>query len=388
MKTLLFTFLFLIILIPVRSQICADPVKIISYDTTLHGAGNAGYSISFPKFNPTLGTLMEILIETKITLKYSFQLENREVIPISTYRVRVNREDELSGPSLAVPIFNSYTKQYGMYTLGATDGITGSGPDFMAAGPLFVMNRVTIANTYYNTADYLGIGNVNFDHLTTTYSSVLGSVNYNFNGTAEDTVEIKLSYLYCPTWFLQANLSSFNASTINNNRIQLEWTSLNEMEGGRYEIEMSRDGRNFKAVAEVKNHPDAVGNGYYQFTYGIQSADENKALLFRIKQLEKNGSIRYSGVKVIDLRSKEEYGPKLVPNPASQMTQLLFSNRERGNWQVDIYNANGLRLQQYHFSNALSGRLDKIGSLPKGVYFIKAIENNSRKQIQQTLFKQ
>lgn len=388
MKALLSALILLTLLVPVRAQICADPVKIISYDTILHGSGNAGYSVTFPKFDPAQGTLMEILIETKITLKYSFQLENREVIPISTYRVRVTREDELSGPSLSVPIYNSYTKQYGMYTLGASDGTPGSGPDFIAVGPMFVMNRVTLANTYYNTADYLGIGNVTFDHLTTTYSSVLGSVNYNFNGTAEDTVEIKLSYLYCPTWFLQANLAGFQASVINNNKVQLEWNSLNEMEGGQYEVEMSRDGRNYKAIAQMKNHPDALGNGSYQLTYPLQANELNQALLFRIRQIEKNGSIRYSGVKVIDLRKKEENNGKIIPNPATTFAQIIFNNMERGNWQVDIYNANGLRLQQYQFSNALSGRLDRIGNLPKGVYFIKAIESRTQQQLQQTLYRQ
>lgn len=388
MKTLVFTLLFMVILIPIRAQICADPVRIKTHDTILHGAGNALYNITFPKFDPALGTLMEVMIETKITLKYSFQLENREIIPISTYRVRVTREDELSGPSLNVPIFNSYTKQYGMYTLGATDGVTGSGPDHLSVGPVYVMNHVSIANTYYNTADYLGIGNVTFDHLTTTYSSVLGSVNYSFNGTAEDTVEISLNYLYCPTWFLQANLSAFRVNNINDTKVQLEWASSNEVAGGKYEVELSRDGRNFRSVAQLSNHPDALGNGNYQYNYAIQAADKNQALLFRIKQLEKDGSIRYSGIKVVDLRRKEDLNGKIAPNPASESAQMIFSNKDRGNWFVEIYSANGLKVQQYNFNNALTGRLDKIGSLPKGVYFVKATEGSTQQKMQQVLYKQ
>ena len=388
MKALVFTLLFMVILIPIRAQICADPVKIITHDTTLTGAGNASYNITFPKFNPALGTLMEVMIETRITLKYSFQLENREIIPISTYRVRVTREDELSGPTLNVPIFNSYTKQYGSYTLGANDGNTGSGPDFISVGPVYVMNRVSIANTYYNTADYLGVGNVTFDHLTTTYSSVLGSVNYNFNGQATDTVEILLNYLYCPTWFLQANLTTFRVNNINDSKVQLDWSSSNEVEGGKYEVELSRDGRNYRSVAQLNNHPDALGNGNYQYNYNIQAADKNLALLFRIKQLEKNGSIRYSGVKVIDLRKKEDLNGKIAPNPASESAQMIFSNKDRGTWMVELYSSNGLKVQQYNFNNALTGRLDKIGSLPKGVYFVKATEARTQQKIQQVLYKQ
>ena len=214
MKTRNYVFAFLIIFsfrTQIHAQTCMSPVIKIAYLDTLIGSGNAFNSISFPKFDPTLGTLTQVNISLQISILYNFQLKNGESVPINNYRVRVTRDDEISSASLLNNFFNNYSKTYGTYKLNASDGIAGCGPDFISVGPSFVMNRQTVTQTIYNTADFLGQGNVDFDYSTTTYSAVLGSVNNNFNSEATDTVVFKLEYVLCPSWFLKAELGEFSA---------------------------------------------------------------------------------------------------------------------------------------------------------------------------------
>src|SRR5689334_4512132 len=115
---------------------CANPMTTISYDTVVTGSGNDSYVFSFPKFDPTLGTLISVNVINKVTLKYSFQLENKESFTINNYKVRVVREDDISSDALQVPIEFTHQQTYGPYILGGNDGITGSGPDFTSQGPL------------------------------------------------------------------------------------------------------------------------------------------------------------------------------------------------------------------------------------------------------------
>lgn len=181
---------------------CVSPLESVTFDSTVTGAGNAYHTFTFPKFDASLGTLVEVVIRAEVTLRYRFELENREAVNINNYRVRVVRDDEISGNAIPVPITHNYQRTYGPYSLTASDGVPGSGSDYLSLGPVYAMNHQVIESTLYNTADYLGGGTVSMDYMAATYSIVFGSVNYNYNGTAEDTVRMTVTYRYCNTWFL------------------------------------------------------------------------------------------------------------------------------------------------------------------------------------------
>ena len=104
---------------------CVTPLSTITFDSTLTGSGNAFHTFTFPRFDAALGTLVEVDVRAEVTLSYRFQLENKENIAINNYRVRVVRDDEISGSVLQTPITNNYQTTYGPYALAAFDGVTG-----------------------------------------------------------------------------------------------------------------------------------------------------------------------------------------------------------------------------------------------------------------------
>ena len=369
--------LILLIYLPANSQVCRDPPKIITYDTTVIGSGNALHTFSFPKFDPALGTLMNVKLDAEISLLYSFELENRESININNYRVRVTRDDDITSTALINPLTNTYVRTYGPYALTSWDGVVGAGTDYTTRGPLYVMNHSMVSHTVTNTADFLGIGNVDFDYESTTYSSVLGSVNYTFNATAQDTIHFRITYTYCASWFLASDISEFFIKKENESAVQLNWVMQNEVTDRIYEVEKSYDGRDFIPVTRIKAQSSSIGN--YQYLYSLKEADMNPKLIFRIKQFEKNGTIKYSAIRIVDIKNRDNSSIRAFPNPARSNMQLLFSDKTRSNWKVELINLNGAVAKECNFTNVLSARLDDLQQLPKGVYLLKATDKNSLK---------
>jgi hypothetical protein len=381
----LITVLMLMFASAVLSQTCVDPLRMISYDTTVIGSGNAYHAFTFPKFDPSIGTLMEVRLESEVTLRYSFQLENRESININNYRVRVTRDDEISGAALLNPITYSQIRTYGPYALSAWDGTLGAGSDYVSFGPVYVMNHARSSQTVYNTADYLGNGTVSFDYASTTYSSVLGSVNYTFNGTAQDTIQLRLTYAYCATWFLKSDVLIFNATKNKEDQIDLQWRTEKDVQGRSYEIQKSYDGRSFETVASRIAQPTTTGTSDYRYTYTLRPGDDKPKLIFRLKQVDRNGEIKYSSIRILEIKPRETQKMRVYPNPARSTTQLIFNNSKRGNWQVDLIGMNGVAVKKFEFRNAITGRIDGLQSLPKGIYLLRATEKTTGEVLKERL---
>lgn len=358
---------------------CSNQLNTISYDSSVNGSGNATYTFSVPQFNPALGTLTQVDLDTKVTLIYSFQLENDANANINNYRSRISRDDEVSSAALQTPLTNSYQKTYGYYSLSASDGIPYSGTDYTAQGPLYVMNQVSTNNTVFNTADFMGNGLVNFDYNTATYSTVLGNTQYSYHGTAQDVVNFKITYTYCPSMVLASDITFFTVNKVNNGVIDINWITQNEKPTRNYELQKSTDGRNYRSVAEFATKTGTSQTGSYSYSYQIQSADNNKTLLFRLKQVD-NGTARYSAVHAVKVTASAINQPVLYPNPVKGTASLLLSSTKRSNWEIEVYSLNGQLVKRYAFNNALVAKLNTGNELQRGVYMMNCINKISKER--------
>jgi hypothetical protein len=366
-----------------QAQCDAAHTNTLSYDTMVTALGNSLYSFTFPQFNPTLGTLLDVKINTKVTLVYNFKLENGEVNPVSNYRVKVFRDDEISSNALMSPLTNSYQKQYGYYSLAGTDGIPNSGPDYTQQGPLYVLNQQGINYTLSNTADFFGSGAVMFDYTTSTYSAAQGSINNNLDGSAQDEVKFNITYTYCPQIILAADITSFKTNKVNDAVIDIKWITKNEKNNRKYELQKSTDGKTFRGVTQFA--ATTAQTGSYSYSYAVQPTDNNTTVLFRIKQVEESGTAKYSAVNAIKLSNKTGSQPAIYPNPAKGAANLLFSNTKRSNWEVSVYAVSGQLLKRYHFNNALTGKINTAQEFEKGIYLVKSLNKTTQEQFVQQL---
>ncbi len=358
---------------------CANPSGTVTLDTTITGSGNAAYTFSFQRFNGALGTLVDVNIRTEVTLRYHFQLENRENVAINNCRVRVVRDDEISGSVLQTPFFNSSQNTYGPYALDAFDGVLGSGPDYIEEGPTYVMDHRVVSHTAYNTADFLGTGDISLTYEPSTYSIVFGSANYNFNGTAEDTIRFTITYRYCSGSALAADFSSFTATSVNKEYVDIRWLMLNEKPNRSYTIEKSSDGKNFQAVTSVPSVATGNSTGKYQYRYDPMRNETGK-LIFRLKQTDADGSVKYSVLRVLDLSKNQDRSIIIYPNPSTGNFSVLFHKTKRNDWTDDVITLSGQVLKTFNFNRALAGRISLQGQLTAGSYFIRVTNKKNGEQ--------
>ena len=350
----------------------------ISYDTTLMGGGNDLYSFSFPQFDPTLGTLVKVAVESYITVKYNYQLENTDANPI-LYRVRVNRTDEINCSALLSPLGKTQVKTLNSHLLQPFDGIVGIGNDYVAVGPVYAFNHTP--NNYEVTdqvAGFLGIGTVDFDYSSITDSYPSGSSHYLYSTNATDSISFKLTYYYCAVSFLPADIRNFSAVRESSGAIHLSWYTPNDVAGETYEVQKSVDGKNFVSFHSiVAGH---TGGSGYQASYLPLETDGSK-LFFRVKQTEQGGAVKYTPVRTVVLPGKSGAPMKVYPTVATDYIRVYFANGSKDDWSIRIMNMNGRVMKQTEVSKSDYIRIPVTGQFPAGLYLVQA-ENKRTHDLQ------
>jgi len=355
---------------------CSGPFKSISYNSVISGSGNDYHSITMPQFDPSKGTLVAVKITSVISLQYAFQLENNNNSS-TTYTVGVGRNDYIGSTALSSPLtnMNHILQNYGPYSLAASNGVAGSGPDFISVPQFTVLNNYADISDSITTsvANFLGMGTVEFDYYTTTYYNITG--NYAFSNTSSDNINFTVAYYYCNTAVLASAIIDFLATKQDNETIKLAWTTENEVPGLTYQIQKSADGNSFSDVVSMPANPSNNDVENYSYYYSIDKADKDK-IYFRIKMTDANGNTKYSEIRMIELNNTG--GISLFPNPSNSFVNIFF-NQQQGNWQVDIFAPNGDLVQRNNFSNTNLAHIGFIKRLAPGLYFIHAYEQALQK---------
>jgi hypothetical protein len=350
---------------------CSGILKSVSYNSVISGTGNDSHTIDIPQFDPSKGTLVAVKITSVVSLKYAFQLENNNASATS-YSVQLGRNDFISSSALPSPVsnMNNIHQNYGPYALGASNGVSGSGPDYISVPQFTVLNNYLDINDSITTsvANFLGSGTVEFDYFTTTYYNITG--NYAFANTAADNINFTVAYYYCNTEVLASDIISFIASEQNAQNVKLSWATQNDIQGRTYEVQESTDGINFADISAISSAPENNDAGNYLYYYHIAKTDKDK-IYFRIKVIDPNADIKYSVIRSIDLN--EASGISLYPNPSNSFINIVF-NQPGKDWQLDIFSSDGALMQRNAFSNTNTAHIGFINRLAPGLYFIHAYE--------------
>jgi hypothetical protein len=327
------------------------------------------------QFNPTMGQLVCVNVFSYITGVVRMRLENDEVYPVS-YRVNYQRTDQIQGPGLSPAITNSFTKNYGPYNLAASDGAYFSGPDFVSIGPDSVLKNKYLSRTLTGgLAPFLGYGNMTYNYKVTGRTTVTGSINYIFSVSSQDRVTVGLTYSYCPTGLLGTDMKDFTAAKKSGADVQLSWTTVNEVKGNRYEIEISKDGGEFESVASVPANTTAGSTASkYEVPYHLAQPGKGN-IFFRVKQVNSLGKVLYTPVRLLNFESAKA-GFSIYPNPTKTKIQMQFDQGVHGNFTVDILNLAGQKIYSRTINvqegNNLSFTLPSAP--PAGVYYLRAQE--------------
>ena len=152
------------------------------------------------------------------------------------------------------------------------------------------------------------------------------------------------------------------------NKNNLKWQTADEVNTKSFELESSRDGRNFQKVATI----DAASTGNNSYDYTDTNAYKG-ILYYRLKMIDIDGTFSYS--RLVWISRDGQNSINLFPNPVADQLNLNL-DKSLINSDAKLYNATG-RLQQ-SIKIASTEELVNVKKLTSGVYIIKFKDGSTR----------
>ncbi len=173
---------------------------------------------------------------------------------------------------------------------------------------------------------------------------------------------------------LPIELTTFETRT-NACDVSLYWETATEQNFGYYQIEASRDGRNFAAVAQQKpESPNSLETRRYKYAVPAKYEDH----YFRLKAVDLDGSFEYSPLVFAKAPcARDKYSMSLYPNPnfTSRLTVEVNSATAAEQVQLHILNAQGQIIQLQKVDIAIGSNLVQVDTeeLASGTYYVRII---------------
>jgi hypothetical protein len=212
---------------------------------------------------------------------------------------------------------------------------------------------------------YISIGNHYSDALTTV--NFLDPVTLGYNAYYYiDDVCVSTVPSTCSVSILPVQLLSFE-TTCGSSGVLLSWKTASETNNDHFEIERSFNAAEFETIGRVNGNGTTSSVNSYSFT----DADyRGSVVYYRLKQVDNNGELKYSAVRMIVCRNNsvqlyyEGENGKIVAN---------FLNADNNHITLQIIDMNGRMLRNSMTNN--SHLMEDVNGLSSGVYVVRLITN-------------
>jgi len=180
---------------------------------------------------------------------------------------------------------------------------------------------------------------------------------------------------------LPLKLIAFTARKQNSRDVLLEWTTAEELEVDRFEVEMANGNTafassQFSRIGTVFSAGNSMGEQRYQ----LLDIEPGKSGIryYRLKMIDKDGSIRYSAVRPVVFSDEVKW--QLYPNPTNGLISLVIQGNDGETASIKIYDASGRVIKQQ--TQATTGFVQKIWidlgekNIPSGLYLMEVAVND------------
>lgn len=153
----------------------------------------------------------------------------------------------------------------------------------------------------------------------------------------------------------------------------LQWTTAQEVNVERFEIERSDNGREYSSIGKMN-----AGLSKYNFIDGKPLPGRN---CYRLKLIDRDGRFEYSGVRVVNNNEDEV---SIYPVPARRKLTLQIKNDKAEQAQILVTDLSGkiMLISSVSLVAGVNTVYINIQSVNKGVYFLKIVtstETQTRK---------
>jgi hypothetical protein len=332
-------------------------------------------TVPFTMFDPSTGILNCVSTRTTVTTTIEMDLVNRDDQTRVIYTMDYNRSTSLSGPNIAVSA--SAARTYGPFDLGQA----GVDPDTSVhVGPDVIFSNRVLLRTTTNTTAYNGVGTVNFTYFNNgSFLMTTGNDNYGLDVAAVSDVTIRVVYYFCPLIVLSSGMRDLNVSR-RSKMVDVSWITDNESAANRYEIEWSRNGKDFETAAELPSR--GQGTKTYTYTHDLKGIGKGK-VYYRIRQFDDSGSSRYSSIQYVSLNDEGSLDPGIYPNPVTNQFGINFGSPQTGRLTAELINLNGQTLDSKSWqARGMTSTQFLMGrQYPSGTYWLRIRNLDSGEQV-------
>lgn len=199
-------------------------------------------------------------------------------------------------------------------------------------------------------------------------SGNMGDVEFTYNSNITTFSQFFISR----TAVLPVELISFSAQAKSNDMVLVEWTTVNEENLDRYEVERSLDGENFEMVG-YSFAAGSLDETNYDFTDYAPKAGVN---YYRLKSIDNDGSVSYSTVQSVLISDDTNASFDVYPNPASDHVNIIINATDKAETMILLYNQTGQKIVDAQIDQDL--RLD-TSKLAAGIYHL-VLQNNLQRE--------
>lgn len=348
----------------------------ITYYVSVAPTQASNNPFSFPKFDPSVGTLSCIRFFDTVSIVTTTSVRNTDTTSGHNYIFQATVSESVNGPRNSGPFnwlatYASTNKSYGPVWLDkdTTPRLPG---DSISFGPDTLLNNVIGAGTPPDMAPFIGAGTVNFSaDLSGGVSSTAGGINYTGGIKSNAWGSFRLTYYWCPAAPLGVDITGFTALK-SGSSVLLQWGGLNEQAGDSYTVEYSTDGIHFTTINVLPAYAKAPGQAaIYRFQYPVP-ANDGKEVYFRIKKTDAGNKTSYSPTKAIRLNDDAAANYQIYPNPSSRLVYVEWQSLLSGPIQVTVTNVTGQQVfnNVFRFSGSNMLHFELPATVGQGNYYL------------------
>ncbi len=173
---------------------------------------------------------------------------------------------------------------------------------------------------------------------------------------------------------LPLTLLSFTAKKQDKTNL-LQWTTTQEINVYRFEVERSFDGREFAKIGTVKA-------GQTKYSFSDEKPETRNINYYRLKMIDKDGQFTYSPIRQITTNNSP-LTISIYPNPAKDKLQLQIDSERKLALKMDIITQDGKVVLSSNIS-ATEGSILRslnISRLQSGPYFLRITSGENEQSV-------
>ncbi len=157
----------------------------------------------------------------------------------------------------------------------------------------------------------------------------------------------------------------------------LDWSTINQINVDRFEVERSASGREFIKIGATKATANNPFTTKYTFTDYLPLTTVN---YYRLKMIDKDGKFTFSPVRMVSNNTTSFVS--VYPNPAKDNLKIQIESDKKSSVNVLVLSVDGKVLSSNSFTASEGTTLQSINisTLPKGSYFLKVISEIGNKE--------